>query len=117
MNKRGTMLYPEEDRRYIQFTEEQLKRLADLYLSGHSTLKLGAMYGISACTVSRRLASMGVQVREQGKWRRVTDDVLAVAVALRDSGAPWRVVGWATGVCHSSIMSAMLRERKQLQQE
>lgn len=112
MNKRGTMLEPEFDARFIPFTDEQLQRLADLYRNGWSTRKLGARYGISACTVRRRLLAMGVTLRGQGKWHVVTDQVMAIARHMREVGAGWRVVHWATGVAPDSIMNAMRRERR-----
>lgn len=110
MNKRGTMLYPEEDARYIEFTPEQLQALADLYRAGHSTRKLASRYGISACTVRRRLLSMGVAIRGRGRLK-VTDQVISVALHLLEGGAGWRVVSWATSVQADSIMNAMRRQR------
>lgn len=112
MNRRGTMLYPEENARYIEFKPEQLQALADLYRAGRSTRWLEKRYGISACTVRRRLVAMGVTMRGRGQNNVVTDDVLAVAHRLRADGAGWRVVNWATSVMPDSIMNAMRRRRK-----
>lgn len=111
MNKRGTMLDPEEDARYIPFTPEQLQALVDLYRAGHSTRKLAARYGISACTVRRRLESLGVTLRGRGQANVVTDRVLVIASHMRTIGAGWRVIHWATGVQPDSIMNAMRRRR------
>lgn len=114
MNKRGTMLYPEEDSRYIHFTPEQLQALADLYKAGRSLRWLGRRYGIDASTVQRRLVGMGVVIRDSGfgeSHKVVTDDVLAVAHRFRDAGAGWRAIHWATGVKPDSIMGVMRRQR------
>lgn len=116
MNKRGTMLDPEEDARYIEFTPEQLQALADLYRAGWSTRKLAARYGISACTVRRRLLAMGVEIRARGGLK-VTDQVISVARHLLASGAGWRVVSWATSVQADSIMNAMRRQRNRAAQQ
>lgn len=111
MNKRGTMLDPQEDARYIPFTPEQLQALVDLYRAGHSTRKLAARYGISACTVRRRLESLGVTLRGRGQANVVTDRVLVIAQHMRTIGAGWRVITWATGVRTDSIMTALRRRR------
>jgi hypothetical protein len=112
MNKRGTMLDPEYDARYIVFTDAQLQALIDLYALGWSTRKLGKRYGISACTVRRRLVSLGVDLRGQGQNNVVTDQVLGVTRHMLARGAPWRAINWATGVAPDSIMNAMRRKRK-----
>ena len=113
-NKRGTMLYPEEDSRYIEFTPEQLQALADLYRAGKSLRWLGRRYGIDASTVQRRLVAMGVEMRSSGfcdSHKVATDEVLAVAHRLRDAGAGWRVIHWAAGVKPDTIMGVMRRRR------
>jgi len=112
MNKRGTMLDPEEDARYIVFTVEQLQRLVELYREGWSTRKLAKRYGISACTVRRRLMALSVDLRGRGQNNVVTPLVLGVARYMRERGAGWRVINWATGVAPDSIMNAMRRKRK-----
>lgn len=112
MNKRGTMIDPEEDSRYIQFTSEQLQALVDMYLSGKSIRWLAGRYGISQRTVRARLVTLGAEVREAGKNHVVTDQVLGVARHMRERGAGWRVINWATGVAPDSIMNAMRRKRK-----
>lgn len=112
MNKRGTMLYPEDDARYIPFTPEQLQALADMYLGGKSIRWLAGRYGISQRTVRARLVTLGVELREAGKNHVVTDQVLAVARHMLTVGAGWRAVTWATGVQADSIMNAMRRQRQ-----
>lgn len=115
MNKRGTMLYPEEDNRYIPFTPEQLQALADMYRAGQSTRSLSRRYGISPTTVQRRLQSMGVELRGLGKPVVVTDEVLDAANRMRSIGTPWKSVEAATGVKSVAIRSAIRRKRsKQL---
>lgn len=114
MNNRGTMFEPEEDSRYIQFTPEQLQALADMYRDGWSTRKLAKRYGINPCTVQRRLVALGVTLRPSGfsDYHKVaTDEVIAVAHRLRDAGAGWRVIHWATGVKPDTIMGVMRRQR------
>jgi len=111
MTKRGTMVYPEEDARYIQFTPEQLQALAEMYNAGRSTRTLAARYGVSPCTVRRRLVSMGVPLRGRGGLL-VTEQVLAVARHMLSNGARWYAVSWATGVKALSIQGAMRRQRK-----
>lgn len=111
MNKSGTMLYPEEDNRYIPFTPEQLQALADLYKAGWSTHKLAKRYGISPTTVGRRLAVMGVQLRPLRGSRVATDQVLETARRMRQDGLAWRAVTKATGVRGQSIMAAMRRQQ------
>lgn len=111
MNKPGTMLYPEEDSRYIEFTPEQLQALADLYRAGQSTHKLAKRYGISPTTVGRRLVAMGVELRPLRGNRIATDQVLDTARRMRQDGLAWRAVVKATGVRDQSIMAAMRRAR------
>lgn len=112
MNNRGTMIDPEYDRRYIEFTPEQLQALADMYRDGKSTRALGRRYGISPTTVSRRLESMGVELRGRGKNHVSTDRVLETARRMRSEGHGWKAVSAATGVLASSIMGAIRRERR-----
>ena len=112
-NPRGTMIDPEYDRRFIMFTDEQLKALGDLYKAGWSTRKLGRRYGISPTTVQRRLKAMGVELRDLGLNHIVTDHVMTTAHRMRREGARWKAIAAATGVNHKSIWSAMKRERIQ----
>jgi helix-turn-helix, Psq domain. len=113
MNKRGTMIDPEEDSRYIQFTPEQLQALADLYVKeGWSTRKLSRRYGVSACTVRRRLLSLGVTLRNVGQNNVVTPKVIETARRMLAQKKRWRAVAEATGVRADSIMCAMRRERQ-----
>lgn len=113
MNKRGTMLDPEEDARYIVFTDLQLQALVDLYVKEKwSTRRLAKRYGVSACTVRRRLMALGVDLRGRGQNNVVTAQVLAMSGHMRERGAGWRVINWATGVAPDSIMNAMRRKRK-----
>lgn len=50
----------------IPFTDQQLKRMADMYKLGHSSRKISAIFGISQTAVLRRLHTMGVKVRDPG---------------------------------------------------
>ena len=111
MNKRGTMVYPEEDARYITFTPEQLQALADMYTAGQSTRKLAARYGISPCTVRRRLIAMGVTLRGKGGLI-VTEQVIAIARHMLSNGARWYAVSWATSIKAETIMGAIRRQRR-----
>lgn len=113
MNKRATMLYPEEDARYIPFTPEQLQALADLYRAGWSTYKLSRRYGISPTTVARRLEAMGVELRSSGN-RVVTTDVVEMAHRMRREGEAWRSIVKVTGVRERSIMRAMRSQREKM---
>lgn len=112
-NKRDTMLYPEEDARYIEFTPEQLRALADLYLAGWSTYKLSRRYGISPTTVARRLEAMGIGLRSSGN-RVVTADVVETAHRMRQEGKPWRSIVKVTGVRERSIMRAIRSQREKV---
>lgn len=111
MTNRGIMLDPEYDRRYIPFTDEQLWRMIELYYEGWSTRNLAGRYGISPCTVRRRLLKLGVKLRGTGKSHVVTEQVLATAHRMRAEGTGWRAIVAATGVHADSIMNAMRRER------
>lgn len=112
MSKRGTMLDPEYDNRFIEFTQEQLQTLKAMYLAGMSTRKLSKIYGISPTTVQRRLKSMGVELRDISRNYLVTDSVLETANRMRNAGARWKNVEAATGVSPQTIMGAMRRNRK-----
>lgn len=112
MNKRGTMIDPEYDNRYIEFTQEQLLALKDMYLAGQSTRKLSKRYGISPTTVQRRLQAMGVVLRDITRNYLVTDSVLETANRMRSAGARWKHVEAATGVKPQAIMGAIRRNRK-----
>lgn len=112
INDRGKMIDPECDRRYIPFTYEQLQRLREMYREGWSTRKLAGRYGVSPCTVRRRLLKLGVKLRGTGKNHVVTDFVLATAHRMRNEGRGWRAIVTVTGVHADSIMNAMRRERK-----
>lgn len=111
MTNRGKMLDPEFDRRYIPFTDEQLQRLCEMYKEGWSTRKLAARYGVSPCTVRRRLLKLGVKLRGTGKNHVVTEQVMATAYRMRTEGTGWRAIVAATGVRSDSIQNAMRRER------
>lgn len=113
MNKRGTMLYPEEDARYIAFTPDQLQAMADLYREGWSTYRLSRSYGISPTTVARRLESLGIELRSSGN-RVVTIEVVETAHRMRKEGKAWRSIVKATGVRERSIMRAMRSQRAKL---
>lgn len=114
MNKRGTMIDPEYDNRYIEFTQEQLLALKDMYLAGQSTRKLSKRYGISPTTVQRRLQAMGVELRDITRNYLVTDSVLETANRMRNAGARWKHVEAATGVKPQAIMGAIRRNRKRV---
>ena len=94
---------------YIPFTDDQLKALGDLYLAGQSTHRLGKRYGISATTVMRRLAAMGIQLRPLRANRTATDEVVAKAEKMRADGNQWRAIEKATGVKRLTIMGAIRR--------
>lgn len=113
MNNRGTMLDPEYDARYIQFTPEQLQTLADFYKAGRSTRSLARRYGISAWTVRRRLIAMGVTMRGKRHNHIVTDQVIETALKMRSEGERWKSIVSATGVKSDSIMYAIRRRREQ----
>lgn len=106
MNKRGTMIDPEEDRRYIPFTPEQLQAMGDMYREGWSTYRLAKRYGISPTTVTKRLVAMGVEIRSIGN-RKVTAEVAGTARRMRRDGRPWRDVEKVTGVHQRSIMRVL----------
>lgn len=112
MNSRGTMLDPEDDARYIQFTPEQLQALADFYKAGRSTRSLARRYGISAWTVRRRLIAMGVTMRGKKHNYLVTDQVIETAMRMRGEGRRWSDIVSATGVKSDSIMCAMRRSKE-----
>lgn len=99
------------NKRYIPFTPEQLKALADLYRAGWSTYKLSKRYGISPTTVSRRLEAMGVALRSTGN-RVVSAEVLETARRMRADGKAWRFIVKATGVRERSIMRAIRSQRE-----
>lgn len=115
MNKRGTMLDPEEDARYIPFTPSQLQTLTDLYRAGWSTYRLSKRYGISPTTVARRLQALGVELRSSGN-RVVSSQVLETAHRMRADGKAWRSIVKVTGVRERSIMRAMRSQRSKASQ-
>lgn len=117
MNKLVTLDDPDHDRRFIPFTEEQLQALADLYRAGHSTRKLSARYGISPCTVRRRLLALGVTLRGHAPIRSATVQVMEIAHRMRKEGRGWRSIAEATGVKADTIMGAMRRERTRLSEQ
>lgn len=118
VNKRGTMLYPEEDARFILFTDEQLQALADLYRAGKSTRQISARYGISPTTVTRRLVSMGVKLRCQGHNHNyvATPHKVATARRMRASGHRWKAIEGQLGVTADTLMAAIRRERAKEEQ-
>lgn len=114
MSQRGTMIDPEEDSRYIPFTDEQLKALADMYREGRSARSLSIIYGVSAETVRRRLEAMGVELRGRGGNHVVLPGVLEKAKQMRQEKKSWRAIVKETGVKSDTIMFAMRRERARL---
>lgn len=101
-----------DSEKFIPFTDAQMARLKQSYLAGETTRSLAKVYGISPCTVRRRLLIMDVTLRPQGREPRVTPEVLATASAMRAQGKPWKDIGQKTGVKVETIMCAMRRGKK-----
>lgn len=51
----------------IPFDDDQLSRLANMYREGKSAREIAKVYGINQNSVIRRLATLGVEMRRQGR--------------------------------------------------
>lgn len=99
----------------IPFTQEQLETLAENYKSGWTLEKISQRYGISQSAVSRRLKSMGVEIRAQGRGWTITNDMMDRAIELRSKGTLWKDVEQAIGVAGTSLSMAIRRRRRGLE--
>ena len=94
----------------IWFTPEQLEGLKRRYEDGFTTGDLSEIYGISPCTVRRRLKEMGVAIRPAGKTVLVTDQVMAAAIEMRRSGISWPIIQRKTKVNARSIQRRIQKD-------
>lgn len=94
----------------IWFTEDQLEVLKRRYEDGETTGKLSEVYGISPCTVRRRLKEMGVTIRPAGKTVLVTAQVMGTAIEMRKRGVSWPSISRKTKVNARSIQRRIQKD-------
>lgn len=104
-----------DDGRYIQFSDDQLARMDELYISGASTRKISAIYGIADSSVRRRLRMRGIAVRKRGQQPLISDEEAATVAALRAKGVRWGDISRMLGRSISSLREALIRHNKQMQ--
>lgn len=94
----------------IWFTDDQLEVLKRRYEAGDTTGKLSEVYGISPCTVRRRLKEMGVTIRPAGKTVLVTAQVISTAIEMRKRGVSWPSISLKTKVNARSIQRRIQKD-------
>lgn len=97
--------------RYIHFTDEQLKRMGELYLSGMTVERIGEMYGIYGSAVCLRLNHLGIPRRRKCPPNKMTIEQCREAKKLRDSGVEGRDIMARYGVSRSTLSEAFKRAR------
>lgn len=102
---------PEYDKRYIQFTGEQLQQMSQMYLGGASLEAVSKRYGISPSVVSRRLKARGVNVRPKSAPLLATPDVITRSLALKGDGLTWAEIEKIVGVNWQTITAAIRKRR------
>lgn len=73
--------------KFIQFTDDQLRRMVTMYLDGNSCYRLAKIFGINPCAITKRLRMMGVKIRPRGRRNLYSDQECAAMYAhkVRDS--------------------------------
>lgn len=90
---------------YIEFTTEQLQKLAQLYVEDKkSTLDLAKIYGVSKDVVRRRLLELGVTMRESKKVPKIPDEAFHPILQRRLNKESWERIGHTYNVHHSTVM-------------
>lgn len=59
----------------IEFTDDQLEEIVEMYQEGHSASEIAEKFGVSKTTILRRLKEIGCKVRSPGRGPSVERDI------------------------------------------
>lgn len=94
---------------YIDFTDEQLSKMKEMYVSGKNTTQISEVFGICRTSVTSRLIKMGCVIRRVGIISKTNENALEKVKSLRSSGFSWREISAEMKISESSLQKAVRR--------
>lgn len=101
-------------RQTIPFTPDQLKGMADMYLSGASIREVAEKYGLNRESVRHRISAQGVRMRDFKRQAILSDDDCAKILQMRNNGAKMADLSARFGVHEMTIKRAIWKARKMI---
>jgi hypothetical protein len=98
--------------RFIPFTDDQLRSMADQYEAGKTTYQLSDIFGVDPRAICRRLRLLGVQLRNRGNTPIFSDSGCLEMIAYKKaSGKTIKDLAEMHGCSAKTINDALLRGR------
>lgn len=90
-----------------RLSAKEAKQVVNLYQNGFTHSEIGALFGISASSISRRVRNAGVDTRPCGPRRKISTAMVLEFHAAYRNGYSVKNIAEMHGVCAESVYRAL----------